>query len=174
MLFAFVITFCMCNRQQQRAGKPEDRKDVPDQEIWDSKVILTSAGKKNAVLTAAHISKYEDRKEVLVDGVRVDFYDQDGLHTSVLTSKKGKVDETTNNLEAIDSVIVVSSDSIRLETEHLIWDNKKEKIISNVFCKITTNVDTITGVGIESDPNLEHWEIKSRVQGSFKRKVELE
>lgn len=169
-----VFLLMTCNRQPPGARPAEDRTEMPDQEIWDSQVILTSAGKKNAVLTADHIRKYENRKEMLVEGVTVDFYDQDGQHASVLTARRGKVDEQTNNLEAEEKVVVVSDDGIRLETEHLVWDNKREKIISRVFCKITTPVDTVTGVGIESDPNLEHWEIKSRVQGSFKRKVDLE
>jgi LPS export ABC transporter protein LptC len=148
--------------------------EVPDQEMWDSQVILTSTGKQNAIMFAQHISKFEKRKEIKLEGVRVNFFDDQGESTSVLTSRYGRVDELTSNLEAFDSVVVVTRKNATLATERLRWESGAEKIISDTAVRITTDIDTVTGVGFESDPDLEHWEIKSNVKGSFRREVPLQ
>jgi LPS export ABC transporter protein LptC len=135
---------------------------------------LTSTGKQNAVMYAQHISKFEQRKVTQLEGVRVNFFDDKGESSSVLTARYGQVDELTNNLEAFDSVVVITRKNAMLETERLRWISAREKIVSDTAVRITTDIDTVTGVGFESDPNLEHWEIKSNVKGSFRREVPLQ
>jgi len=68
----------------------------------------------------------------------VDFLDEHGVHSSVLTSRTGKVDENTNNLEAIGNVVVVSDSGVVVETEKLFWDNRRQLIHSDEFVKITS------------------------------------
>ncbi|MCK7524563.1 MAG: hypothetical protein MZV64_46570 [Ignavibacteriales bacterium] len=58
---------------------------------------------------AGHLRKFDDKRETFLDkNIKVDFYDQKEVHTTTLTSIKGRVDEATNNLYAIDSVVVFS------------------------------------------------------------------
>ena len=46
-----------------------------------------------------------------------------------------------------------------LNTEHLIWDQSKKTIFSNVAVKITTNDEVIYGDGFESDETFNKYEI---------------
>ena len=53
------------------------------------------------------------------------------MHSSVLTSRTGKVDESTDNLEADGNVVVVWDSGVVVETEKLFWDNRRQLIHSD-------------------------------------------
>jgi LPS export ABC transporter protein LptC len=141
---------------------------LPSQESWNSTVTFTDSGIVKAILKAGHISAYEGTKQTLLDnGVHVDFFDEHGMHSSVLTSQTGKVDENTNNLEAIGNVVVVSDSGVVVETEKLYWDNQRQLIHSDEFVKITSPKENLQGHGFESDQNLKNYKI-FRVTGTAK------
>ena len=94
-----------------------------------------------------------------ISGVVVHFFDSEGKQTSVLTSKQAVVDEATNNLEAMGDVVVVSSDSTTLRTQHLYWDNKKQLVHTPEFVQITSPREKLQGHGFESDQSLHNYKI---------------
>jgi len=57
-------------------------------------------------------------------------------------------------------VVVISDSGETLHTEKLLWNNKLQKILSEVEVMITTGTDTLYGVGFESDAALNSWTIK--------------
>jgi LPS export ABC transporter protein LptC len=141
---------------------------LPSQESWNTTITFTDSGTVKAILKAGHIAAFEMTKQTLLDsGVHVDFFDERGLHSSVLTSHTGKVDENTNDLEADGNVVVVSDSGVVVETEKLLWDNRRQLIHSDEFVKITSPKETLQGHGFESDQNLKNYKI-FRVTGSAK------
>ncbi len=141
---------------------------LPSQESWNTTVTFTDSGIIKAVLKAGHISAYEASKQTMLDnGVHVDFFDEAGKHSSVLTSRTGKVDENTNNLEAIGNVVVVSDSGVVVETEKLFWDNQRQIIHSEEFVKITSPKEKLQGHGFESDQSLKNYKI-FKVTGTAK------
>jgi LPS export ABC transporter protein LptC len=133
---------------------------LPSQESWHSTITFTDSGIVKAVVKANHIYEYDNSKiTYLEDSVRVDFFDQFGKHTSVLTSDKGQVDEGTNNLEATGNVVVRSDSGTVVHTEKMYWDNKMELIHSPEFVRITTPKEQLQGTGFESDYNLKNYKI---------------
>ena len=132
---------------------------IPSQESWDSKVIFTESGIIKAVLYSDHLEKYDDTNETLLEGVKIDFYDEDGTKSSTLTSKRGKVDESTRNMYAIDSVVAVSDSGVTLRTDELMWNNRKRKITTDKFVTITSPDEQIQGYGFESDQGLDNYVI---------------
>ena len=141
---------------------------LPSQESWNTTVTFTDSGIVKAILKAGHISAYEATKQTMLDsGVHLDFFDEHGLHSSVLTSRSGKVNENTNNLEAIGNVVVVSDSGVVVETEKLFWDNQRQLIHSDEFVKITSPKENLQGHGFESDQNLKNYKI-FRVTGTAK------
>ena len=94
--------------------------EIPDQESWNSKVIFSDSGNIKAILYANHISVYNDKGYTLVDsGATVDFY-KDGLIISSLTGKRGKVLDSTKDIEIFDSVKVVNNEGSTLNTQKLV------------------------------------------------------
>jgi len=120
------------------------------------------------------MERYNKRKIVnFSDNVLVDFYDEMGNHTSQLTSDKGRLNESSNNVEAFGNVVVVSDSGITLQTEKIWWDNATEKVVSDQFVTITTaEQDTLYGVGFESDQNLSNWIIKE-VRGKTQKSLDI-
>ena len=140
-------------------------KDVPSQESWNAKIVFSDSGKISAILHAGHIAMFENKRETILDSnVRVDFYDEHEHHTSVLTAKRGKVNDVTHDFEAYENVVVVSDSGSTLKTEVLFWDNFRQKIHTDKFVDINSPTEHIQGVGLESDQNLKHYTIK-RVTG---------
>jgi LPS export ABC transporter protein LptC len=141
---------------------------LPTQESWNTTITFTDSGIVKAILKAGHLSAFEASKQTILDnGVHLDFFDEAGNHSSVLTSLTGKVDESTNNLEAIGNVVVVSDSGVVVETEKLFWDNARQLIHSNDFVKITSPKEKLQGHGFESDQNLKNYKI-FRVTGTAK------
>ena len=62
-------------------------------------------------------------------------------------------------MTARDSVVLKSKKK-KLETELLIWDEKKEKIYTNNDVIITTDNEVIYAKGFESDPNFSDYTLK--------------
>jgi len=134
--------------------------ELPAQESWNSTVFFTDSGKTRAILTAGHLQVFNTRKEtILNDGVKVDFFNSQEIKTTTLTSKRGRVDETTNDLFAIDSVVAVNDSGIVVKTEELKWRNSDKKIVSDKFVTINSPDEHIEGYGFESDQHLRNYVI---------------
>lgn len=177
MLTLAALFFACSNGQQEPSATATDTGEAveqPDQESWESTIILTRDGKRMAEVWAGYLASYNKRNETMLkDSVHVDFYDREGRHKSVLTSREGMVDNKTKNLTAFGNVVVVSDSGIVLETEELMWDNQKQKIISEVPVKFTTLIDTLIGDSFISDPDLVNYEIKN-ARGYSKRTIRVE
>ena len=158
LLFS-IIFFSGC--KSERLKPPIDYtfkdEDIPIQESWNSEVIFSDSGKIKAILYAGHIQVFPQKNETLInDGVKVDFYDEDQIKTTTLTSKRGRVDDLTSDLYAIDSVVVFS-DSVTILTELIKWKNEERKIVSDKFVTIISPTEKIQGYGFESDQTLKNY-----------------
>lgn len=133
--------------------------EIPTQESWDSKIFITDDGVLKAVVYSDHIRMYEDRKETLLEGVKINFYNEEGEKVSQLTSKRGRVNDATQDMVAIDSVVAVNDSGTVLESDELNWKNKTQKITTDKFVTITTKEEKIEGYGFVSDQSLENYTI---------------
>lgn len=145
-----------------------DSRTLPSQESWNSNIMISDSGRIRAVVDAGYLRVFEDQRTTLMsEGVTVYFFDDKGVQTSVLTSKEGKVDEYTNNLEASGNVVVVSTEKTTLKTEKLYWDNKRGLIHTPEFVQITSPKERLQGHGLESDQTLKNYRV-FRVTGQAK------
>lgn len=134
--------------------------ELPAQESWNATVFFTDSGRTKAILYAGHLRLFNTRKEtILDDGVKVEFFNQFEQKTTTLTSKRGRVDERTNDLFAIDSVVAVNDSGIVVKTEELNWRNRDKKIVSDKFVTIESPDEHIEGYGFESDQHLRNYVI---------------
>ena len=155
----FLFPFCSSKRVKPSIDANLILEELPSQESWNSVITFSDSGKISAILYAGHLKKFDDKRETLLDEkIKVDFYDQKEVHTTTLTSVKGRVDENTNNLFAIDSVIVFS-DSVTIKTDEMMWRNKDRKIVSDKFVTVISPNETIQGYGFESDQSLQNYVI---------------
>ncbi len=175
ILLALLLLGWGCSSRNTPSATPvvDTLRAVPDQESWASTILITREGRQVAKVWAGHIQYFKDKEETLLeDSIHVDFYDAEGNHNSVLTAREGVVYNATNNLEARGNVVVVSDSGVVLKTDVLRWDNKRQKIISDVPVLFTTATDTIIGDAFISDPDLKNYEIKNP-RGYSRRRIPL-
>jgi LPS export ABC transporter protein LptC len=133
--------------------------EIPDQESRNATITFTEDGKLKAVLYSDTIRVIERKNEKELVGVKIKFYNDQEVQTSQLTSKKGRIDDNTQDMYAIDSVIAVSDSGVTLTTDELVWKNKTRKIVTDKFVKIVSDKEIIEGYGFESDQNLNNYTI---------------
>jgi LPS export ABC transporter protein LptC len=137
-----------------------DSRTLPQQESWNSTIVVSDSGRISAIIRAGYIQVFDmSRQTQMSQGVKVRFFNREGKQTSVLTSDDGTVDEVTNNLEARKNVVVISSDSSRMTTEQLFWDNQRQLVYTPEYVQIKTAKEKMQGHGFESDQSLKHYRV---------------
>ncbi len=159
LLILFSLFSCGEEKVQPFVNSQISGSEIPDQESWNSKIIFSRDGRLRAVLYAKHLMVYEKKRLTLIDGVKINFYGRDGKKTSTLTSKRGKVDDATKDMFAIDSVVAVNDSGVVLKTQELVWKNKTKKITTDKFVTIDDKTEHIEGYGMEANDDLSNYTI---------------
>ncbi len=160
LVIVFLTLLTACFQKEEETSVPNNVPEHPDQESWNSTLIITNDGQKVGVVEAKHFQKYNKKNKTYIsEGLKVDFFNAEGLHTSVLTSEGGEVDDRKQDMIAYGNVIVVSDSGMTLYTDTLMWDNKRQKIISEIPVTIISESDTLYGDSFISDPSLENYEL---------------
>ena len=166
--FLLSITLLSCSNDPQVLKEFIERVDFPIEKIEEAEMIHTENGVLKVKIIANTIKRFKDTHPELVfsNGVEIIFYNDAGLVRSVLKSATAEIDEVNNIMVASENVILTSSAGKKLETEELIWDEKKNKIYTNKRVIITTATEVIEGEGFNSNPDFSQYSI-SKINGTF-------
>ncbi len=160
------LCFVGCEEKIKPPVVPLPNTEQPSQESWNSTITFSDSARIKAILWAGHIARYtQQRSTLLQDSVRVDFFDADQKHTSLLTARRGRVNDATEDFAAYGNVLVVSDSGTTLKTDSLFWNNSTRRISTPAFVDIVSPTEHIMGTGMESDQNLKNYKI-FRVTGS--------
>jgi len=159
VLSLLILTSCSDQKVKPSINPSLSVEELPAQESWDATVFFSDSGKTTAILKAGHLQVFYESKETILDqNIKVDFYNEEEIKTTTLTAKRGRVDDATRDLYAMDSV-VVKNDSTTIQTEELKWRNSDKKIVSDKFVTIISPKEKIQGYGFESDQHLQNYVI---------------
>ncbi len=161
ILLAFLVAGAAgCEEKIHPDVRPLTQTDIPDQESWNSTVRFSDSARVKAVLWAGHIANFATQKLTLLsDSIHVDFYNEQEVHTSVLTARQGKVNDETQDFDARENVVVISDSGTVLRTDRLFWDNAGRKIHTDAFVDIVSPTEHIMGHGLVSDQSLRNYRI---------------
>jgi LPS export ABC transporter protein LptC len=154
-----LIVSCTEEKIKPIVDNSEVKGSIPSHESWNSKITFTSDGKIKAVLHSEYLKKYDEERISLLEKIKIDFYNTDQEMKSELTANRGKVDDATQDMYAIENVVASNDSGTVLRTEELKWRNSDQKIVTDKFVKITSPNDIIEGYGFESDQHLNHYVI---------------
>lgn len=140
------------------------RKKLGVEEATDIRINYTTAGKIKAVLTAPLMLHVQDTMPYFEfpKTLQTDFYNDQGIKESVLTSKYGRYKETQSLVFLKDSVRVINmSKGDTLYCEELNWDRQRTgmEFYTDKPVRIRTKTKILDGVGMEASQDFNNWHI---------------
>ena len=168
LVLGTAILFYACSDNEidkiQAFVSPED---LPVQEAINFETLYTDSGQIRFSLKTPKLLRFENDGKAYIEfpmGVELIKYDEKQNIISTITADYAKQFEKESKWEAKNNVVVTNLAGDTLKTEHLIWEEKTEKIYTEEFVKIIRENQTITGLGLTSDQNMTNWKIK-KVKG---------
>lgn len=154
-----------CQKEEPPRVAEDEFQNAPEQIIENMEVTFTEQGRRTGVLRADSVAIYQQGRVKQGKKIQVDFYDQQGQHVSILTADEGTYDSKMEEVEARGDVVVISDAGVRLETDVLCWRKQTNRIFTDAFVKITRGKDTVSGYGLDTDPQLVDLHIQRDLRG---------
>ncbi len=134
---------------------------IPTETARSIKIIYSDSAKVQVEITAPILDHYSTENPYIEmpKGLNAIFYTERMEVKSKLTADYGVRYEREQKMEARKNVIVTNEKGDKLNTEHLIWDEKKQKLLSNEDVKITTKDEIIFGKGFEANEDFTKYKI---------------
>lgn len=165
LLSGAAILFFGCEKNNIEKIKAfSSPENLPLQEATNFQTLYTDSGEVRFSLKAPKLLRFENDGNPFVEfpeGIELVKYDENQNVISSITSNYAKQYPNEDKWEAKNNVIATNLDGDTLKTEHLIWEEKSEKIYTEEFVRIIRPDQIITGIGFESDQTLENWRIKN-------------
>lgn len=173
-LFFFLLCCSSCTEPEEESTNLLDTSEYNfDVEVArDVETIYSDEGKVKVQVLSPSLVRHKARKDPYTefpDGVNVTFFNDKLKKTSTLTAKYAIRQEKDYKVTMQDSVVVITVNEDKIETDELIWNEKKERITSDKFVKITTENEEIQGMGFWANQDFSEYEIDS-ITGFFKVK----
>lgn len=164
VLAAFSFFFFACKTDRNEVMTLGKKFVMPSQTGKDITLLYSDSTVLKTKLQAPQMQIYDknvkQRVTIMPKGLYVIFYDDKAKETTTLKADYGVRYDDSKRMEVKYNVEVINVNGEKLNTEHLIWDEQKKKIISDAFVKITTSKQIIMGNGLESNQEFTKYEIK--------------
>ena len=167
-LFLFLLVLAGCVNDMEEVNEITSEEILPVEVADDIRIIYSDSAILKVILEANHLERFigENPYIEMSQGVHVRFFNSLGDVESELSSNYAVSYENTDIMEAKEDVVVVNKKGETLNTEHLIWEEKTEKIHTDEFVKITTEDEVIFGHGFESNQDFSKYRIK-KIKGTI-------
>ncbi|MEI6764193.1 MAG: LPS export ABC transporter periplasmic protein LptC [Bacteroidota bacterium] len=165
-LLFFSVTSCKNSLEDVNSLPVRDT--APMETGTNMEVIYSDSAQIKALMKAPLYKRYEGENPYfeMPRGLTVFFYDSLMQVKTKLTARYAIKYDKKNVMEVRNDVVVVNQKGERLNTEHLVWDEKTRRIYSDVFVKITESDKVVYGEGLDAPESFERWTIK-KPKGSF-------
>jgi LPS export ABC transporter protein LptC len=166
-----ILVLHSCQNDVQTMHAIITGKNIPSETMKGVEILYSDSAKVKMKLTGTKMDRYDGEKPHIVfpAGMNIFFYNDSMLLTSQLKANYGIRYELAGQMEVKGNVEVINVKGEKLNTEHLLWDESKNRIYTNEFVRITTGEEVIYGDGLESNQDFTKWRIKN-IKGSFNLK----
>ena len=153
--------FAACENDVKEVEKYSSKVNYPDQAVKDAEILYSTYAKVIFKLNAPVLHQYSGEKAYneMPEGVHVQVFDSLQNVTTDLTANYAIQLESEDRMEAKDDVVVINEKGEKLNTEHLVWDQKTQQITSDVFVKITTASQVLMGDGLIANQDFTDYRI---------------
>ena len=168
--FALICVLLACENDLAEVQRFIDADEIAIEVGEEVEVIYSDSGKVQMKIIAPVLHRHLDKKEPkreFPEGLEVYFIGKDQQIESQLIGKYAMELENKQLTTIRDSVVLINKNGERLETDHLVWDQKSGKIYTEQLVKMKTIDKKIWGYGFEADREFKRWSIKA-VKGELK------
>ncbi len=161
LFFVFLFIYA-CENDIKVINNVGNKGSLPVESAKNVETIYSDSAQIILIIKAPQLNRYEGEKPYseMPKGVAAYFYDSLMQVKSKLTANYAISYEKDKLMEAKNNVVVVNEKKEQLNTEHLVWDQRKAIIYSDKFVKINTGKEILWGEGMEADEMFNKWKIK--------------
>ncbi|HNY02054.1 MAG TPA: LPS export ABC transporter periplasmic protein LptC [Bacteroidales bacterium] len=159
----FLLWFlAACSKPPQPNAAIRVRQNDPLMTARNITMLFSDSGQLQARLTSPLMNRYggEDSYSEFPDGFHIVMFGPDGQITSTITGNRGTSRDRTRIMEAWGNVVVRNeSKNEQMGTEHLVWEEGRNRIWSDVKVKITRPDQVLYGSRMESNESFTRYSI---------------
>ncbi len=172
-VIVFITLLFSCENSIEKINLITQTNNFPVESGKNIELLYSEYGNTTFKLISPKYEKFigENPYIKFPQGLHVQFFDSLMKVSSDLTCKYAIKYEKEKKIEGKNDVVVVNSKGEKLNTEYLIWDERKDMIYTNKFVKITTKDEVIMGEGLESNSSFTKYKIM-KIKGTIKVKNE--
>jgi LPS export ABC transporter protein LptC len=169
-LLPFIFTSCK-NTDMEQVEAVTSEKRMPLETARNVEILYSDSAKIKARLTAPVLVRLAADEQIMEmpEGIEVNFYDENLEINSMLRANYGIRYMGRRLTEVKDDVFVFNIQGDTLNTEHLFWDEKLEKIYSDQMVRVRTEDEIIFAEGFESDPSFTNYKFY-KIRGTIRIK----
>jgi len=152
----FITTFFQlsCDKEAQPGDSLKVRKDDPAMSAHNIDVLFSDSGRIQAKLSSKLMNRYigDSPRTDFPEGFTIFIYDSVQQITATITGDRGTRKDNMRIMEAWGNVVVRNEiKKEQMNTEHLIWDENRHRIWTDVKVKITRPDQILYGSRMESN-----------------------
>ena len=167
-----VLTPCIifsCSNDMKTVNLISKKESYPDLTAKTVSFLYTDSSLIKANITAPELRRYSTIEKPYMEfpkGIKIVYFSIYPDTSSKISANYAIRWINDRKWEAKGNVIARNTKGDVLNTEYMVWDEKKEIIYSDKFVKIATGTDVIIGEGFEADQTFDHWKIL-KVKGTI-------
>ncbi len=160
-LFFFLPFLVSCENDLEKVKLYSKGMNSPHESAKNIKILYSDSARIEVELTSPLLNHYDTENPYIEmpKGFNAIFYNDKLEVKSKLNADYGIRYERDQRMEAKKNVTVINEKGEKLNTEHLIWDERKGKLYSDEFVKITTRDEIIFGNGFEANQDFSKYKI---------------
>lgn len=163
LIFFLVLTLSetSCRPDQEEIARVTVADTAPVERIKGLETLYSDSGLVKVRVRAPEYQKIlvPESKTLLPSGIHIEFFDARMKVESELKAQFAVHFEEQRIWEARKDVEVVNRQGERLNTEKLVWDERRELLSSDEQVKITTGEEIIYGEGFEANQDFSKYRI---------------
>ncbi|MES0490678.1 MAG: LPS export ABC transporter periplasmic protein LptC [Leptospirales bacterium] len=156
-IFLFLLLFCLhCGTEDAGFRKVDGPPEKGNTDIVIQNFHATGKNDKRVLWTLVSDRAYINNKTgiVLLDKVNLEYFDKKNKKT-IIISERGVLHQKKRIMILDDKVKVYSPNGRKLYTNHLVWEEKTQKLHTDAPVKIYfPGGDSLNGQNLKADMNL--------------------
>lgn len=168
-IFAISSVVASCVNDLESIKKVTFNPNDPDERTTELYLEQTDSGITKMRIYAKLAEMYPKPKNVVQfnEGIKVEFYNENGVLSSILTALYGEINEVEGTMMVRDSVQLFNPiRDQRMETEALYWNKKDSTIYTNHQVSVRTPTSILFGKGIKTRQDFTWYEF-TKPQGKI-------